>query len=287
MSLKQSLPWWSKMAGKIVLSRLPAGYRAWERVGLFVHGAMDRPEYAWRVVSEHLARAGWDDLSGRTVVELGPGDSLATAVIARTLGARMVWLVDAGAFARSDLAPYVRLAHLLRTMGFSPPEVEKFPGVAEMLEACSARYETTGLEALRRIADRSVDLVFSQAVLEHVRLREFDRLIGEMRRILTPAGVASHQVDLKDHLAAGLNHLRFSESLWESEFMARSGFYTNRLRPGAIIERFCAAGFRTRVAGIHRWPAVPIRRSALHSSFRALGDDELTISQFDVVARPC
>ena len=286
MSLKKMVPWWTKLAGKIVLSRVPAGYRVWERVGLFVHGAMDRPDYAWRVVTEHMARAGWADLSGRVVVELGPGDSLATAVIARTLGAAEVWLVDAGAFARTDLAPYAQLAAALRVKGLTPPPVETFSTVEEMLRACRARYETTGLAAVRGIPANHVDLVFSQAVLEHIRLKEFDPLLVEMRRILKPGGLASHQVDLKDHLAASLNHLRFSPGVWESEFMARSGFYTNRLRMREIVARFEAAGFSTRLEGIKRWPAVPLPRAALAPVFRGFPDDELTVSQFDVVARP-
>lgn len=274
------------MAGKIVLSRLPAGYRAWERLGLFVHGAMDDPSYAWRVVTEHVARAGWHDLDGRVVVELGPGDSLATALIARSLGARQTWLVDAGPFARTDLAPYVRLASLLRDKGLAPPAVETFATIGELLDACGARYETNGLAGLSRIAPEAVDLVFSQAVLEHVRLHEFAPLIRELRRILRQGGVASHQVDLKDHLAAGLNNLRFTREVWEAEWMARSGFYTNRLRRREIVEAFEAAGFDARVEGIRRWPSLPIARRSLDPAFRGVPDDELSISQFDIVATP-
>jgi SAM-dependent methyltransferase len=286
MGLKAWVPWWAKMAGKMVLSRLPAGYRSWERLGLFVHGAMDRPEYAWRVMTEHLARAGWRDLEGRVVLELGPGDSLATAVIARTLGAKETWLVDAGPFATTDLQPYARLAAFLRAQGLEPPRIEKAADIAAMLGVCQARYETTGLAALRAVPDAHVDLVFSQAVLEHVRLREFPALVGEMRRIVRADGVVSHQVDLKDHLAASLNNLRFPERIWESDFVARSGFYTNRLRCRTIDEAFANAGFDTAIAGIKRWPAVPMPRRRLAPPFRDLPDSELSISQFDIVARP-
>ena len=286
MTLKKAIPWWTKMGGKIVLSRLRAEYRVWERLGLFVHGAMDDPSYAWRVVTEHVARAGWTDLQDRVVVELGPGDSLATAVIARTLGARATWLIDAGKFARMDLEPYARLAHFLRGKNLAPPAVETFHSIDEMLAACGARYETNGLAGLSAIPDGHVDLVFSQAVLEHVRLREFATLTREMRRVLKAGGVASHQIDLKDHLAASLNHLRFSERTWESEFMARSGFYTNRLRRTDIVRLFEAAGFATHVDGVKRWPAPPLPRTSLAPAFRELPDDELTVSQFDIVGRP-
>jgi len=286
VTVKARLPWWSKMAAKIVLSRLPAGYRAWERVGLFVHGAMDDPAYAWRVVTDHVARAGWRDLDGRVVIELGPGDSLATSVIARSLGASETWLVDAGPFARMDLAPYRRLAAFLRDKGLTPPDVDRCSTAEEMLDLCAARYQTRGLESLAAIPDGRADLVFSQAVLEHVRRREFAPFVREMRRVLKPSGVASHQIDLKDHLAASLNNLRFSTDVWESETMARSGFYTNRLRRQEILAAFEAAGFRTRVDGVRRWAAVPLDRRAMDASFRGMPDDELTISQFDLIATP-
>src|SRR5687768_13341400 len=119
MSLKQLLPWWMKIAGKVVLSRIPAGYQFWQHVNLFVHGDMANPAYALGVVRGHLDRAGWLDFKDRTVLELGPGDSLATAVIARTLGARRTVLVDVGAFATRDVAPYVRLIDYLRQHGFA------------------------------------------------------------------------------------------------------------------------------------------------------------------------
>lgn len=44
--VKGRLPWWSRIAAKIVLSRLPAGYGLWRRIGLFRHGEMDRTGYA-------------------------------------------------------------------------------------------------------------------------------------------------------------------------------------------------------------------------------------------------
>lgn len=286
MSLKTRLPWWSKIGAKIVLSRLPAGYRAWERAGLFVHGAMDDPAYAIRVVRAHLARAGWPDFAGRRLVELGPGDSLATAVIARALGATETWLVDAGAFARTDMEPYIRLASALRAEGLQAPEIHNGQDAAAMLRACNAHYLTAGLASLRELPSGQVDLFFSQAVLEHVRLGEFLPVLREMHRVLAPGGLASHQIDLKDHLAAGLNHLRFRENVWESPLMAQSGFYTNRLRRTRIVELFETAGFATTVDDVRRWPQLPIPRRKLDPAFRGLSDDELLISQFDVFARP-
>ena len=97
------VPWWGKIGAKIVLSRLPFGYGLWQRLGLFRHGDMDTASYALSVFDTHVERAGLRGaLAGRTIVELGPGDGLATAVIAASYGARAI-LVDTGDYANKDL----------------------------------------------------------------------------------------------------------------------------------------------------------------------------------------
>lgn len=40
---------------------------------------------------------------------------------------------------------------------------------------------------------------FRNAVLEHIRLKEFLLQVLEMKRVLKPEGVASHQIDFRDH----------------------------------------------------------------------------------------
>lgn len=285
MSVKRWLPWWAKITAKLVLSRLGIDYRSWQRWGFFVHGAMDDPAYALQVVRSHLARVGRTDLRDAVVLELGPGDSLATAVIAPALGASSVYLVDAGDFARRETSAYVELQGYLRAQGLQPPEVSRCTSRDEMLARCRARYLTHGLDDLRRVPTGSVDLVFSQAVLEHVRLAEFDDTQREIRRLLRPAGVASHQVDLKDHLGGALNHLRFDDERWEADWMASSGFYTNRLRYSDVLASMRRAGLEPETTEIERWPSLPTAHQRLAARFRAMSDEELRVKQFDCVAR--
>lgn len=282
---KQLVPWWAKIGAKIVLSRLRLDYGRWRRWGLFVHGAMDRPSYAIDVVMSHLARVGWTDLDGRTVVELGPGDSLATAVIARALGATHVYLVDAGDFASYDHATYMEVQRQLAARGLRPPDLRAASTRDAMLAACQAEYLTNGLAGLRRIPAASVDLVFSQAVLEHVRLPEFDETQREVRRVLRADGVASHQVDLKDHLGGALNNLRFSAGTWEADWMVSSGFYTNRLRYPQVLDAMRRAGLVPTTTEVKRWERLPTPRARLDPQFQDMSDEDLRVQQFDCVAR--
>lgn len=166
--LPPKLPWWLKIAAKLVLARLPLPASFWRQVKLFRHGAMDDPAYALRIFRHHFARAGQLQ-PGWTCLELGPGDSLLTALIAKAHGAGRVWLVDAGNFASTETEGFVRLAGILKAQGLPVPVITPNTTVPEILELCQASYLTHGLESLKLIPRQGVDFAFSNAVLEHVR----------------------------------------------------------------------------------------------------------------------
>lgn len=160
----KNLPWWAKIGVKIVVSRA-AGYRLWQRYGLFRHGRMDTNDYALGVFRSHVERTGIAGrLAGKVVLELGPGDSVATAVIAHAFGARAI-LVDAGSFANPDLVSYRALSEILSSEGLPAPDLEGCRSLPEVLEQCRAVYVTKGLSSLRGLSSESVDFIFSQAVL--------------------------------------------------------------------------------------------------------------------------
>ena len=287
MTIARHIPWWGKIAAKIALSRLPLGRRLLQRLPVFRHGAMDDPAYAIANFRRHHERARRLGLAADFVcLELGPGDSLASAPIARAFGGQGCWLVDSGNFARTDMAVYQALTDSLRNADLPTVDTDGCRDIGEFMAACRARYLTRGLESLRTIPDGAVDFIWSQAVLEHVRLEEFAATMAELRRVMSANGVCSHRVDLRDHLAQSLNNLRFADKVWESDLIANSGFYTNRIRFCEMIRHFERAGFAVDVVGIDRWDAVPTPRASMAERFRRFDDDELSISGFDVVLTP-
>src|SRR3954451_20968583 len=80
------IPWQLKIATKIVCSRLPVDYRLWSKLNLFRHGAMDKPSRAYEIFHKHFYQA--KVIAAFTMLELGPGDSLASAIFARASGAK-------------------------------------------------------------------------------------------------------------------------------------------------------------------------------------------------------
>lgn len=287
--MRKYLPWWTRIGAKIILARLPFGYQFWKRLGLFAHGDMNQPATALAIFSEHLSTA---DLSNKllpndfTLLELGPGDSLFTALIGNSMGAKKIWLIDAGAFALTDIGAYRLMAKHLESLGFVRPIIlDSAKNLGEVLAACNSEYLTDGVSSLAKIPDRSVDYCFSNAVLEHIPLQDFKALAAELHRVLKPKGICVHRVDLQDHLGGALNNLRFSESTWEGPLFSRSGFYTNRIRFSTMINLFQSAGFKCEVPRKLLWDSLPTPRSALAEPFYSMSTDELSIYGFDVVLR--
>ena len=244
---------------------------------------MDQDDYALGVLQWHLSQAGLADLNGQICLELGPGDAVSSALVAHALGAERCYLIDVGAFADQDMDLYRGQARALEEAGYSVPDVASCADLQALLNRVNGVYLTEGLASLRSIGTDSIDFAWSQAVLEHVRLAQFDQTLTELHRALRPSAMASHRVDLQDHLAGSLHNLRFRRATWERDWFAASGFYTNRIRYADMVDRFKAAGFRVEVTGVDRWPRPPLAKQKLDREFAALSDDELRISGFDVV----
>jgi SAM-dependent methyltransferase len=277
--IKGALPWWARILAKVVLARLPLGGRTWQRLGVFSPGAMLDPDYAIAVFEHHYGLVG-SPAEGFTFLELGPGDSLASAPIGRAFGAARGWLVDAGAYASRDIRIYRRLIDTLaeRHEQFDAGALQAAKGIETLLQVCNARYLEEGLASLREIPDGTCDFTFSQAVLEHLPRDEFAATLAELYRILKPGAMSSHQIDFRDHLGGGLDNLRFSERLWEAPWFAqRSGFYTNRLRHGDMDRAFRAAGFEVEWITVNRYDAPPIEHRHLAPQFRDMDAAELCI----------
>jgi hypothetical protein len=286
MTLTTEIEWRGKILAKIVLSRLPVPYHVWRRIGIFRHGHMRSGDYAISVFEQAAERAGLGDVHGLRLLELGPGDSLFSAVLARAAGAAGSVHVDVGDFADRDLEHYREFVCLLEQRGYAPVSLSGTRTLEELLERCHARYLTRGLESLRALPSGSIDFSWSQSTIEHIRAGDLMATARELRRVMSDRASAVHLIDLRDHLADGLNHLRVSRRVWESNVMANSGFYTNRVRFSALREIFQRAGFRCEVDHLTQWDALPTPRRTMVEEFRALPERELLVRTFVVRLNP-
>ena len=287
MSIRKRIPWWLKIVIKILISFVPVGYQIWQNLGLFRHGHMDGAKYVDRIVSSHV-RGSKILLAKKqklTIVEIGPGDSVASALIFSSYNAQ-TFLIDTGEYSIKDINVYKKISKDLKEKYQKIKNIDTANSFPEMLDIIDSKYFTNGLRSFQELHDSSVDFIFSEAVLEHIHKDDFLPILRECRRILKPDGLASHSIDLKDHLEYGLNSLRFPQRMWNSKLFMRGGFYTNRIRYQSMLSLFQEAGFHVDVIKMNKWENLPIPRSSLHKEFSNLSDKDLLVSEFHVILKP-
>lgn len=284
---KKYVPWWIKIASKILLSRLPLGYSFWSKIELFKHGSMCEANISFPMILSHAQDAGVvsevtllrDNIN---VLEFGPGDSISSAIVFDALGARSCTLVDIGAYASRDIEVYLAIIEQMKSAGVSVPSV-LFDKVKK--GEYFKEYKTNGFASLATIHDNTIDYSFSNAVVEHVLLEQVNLFFSEIKRISAPGAVSFHRVDLKDHLAEGLNNLRFRRDVWESDLFRLSGFYTNRLRLSDYEEIFNSLGLNYVVLRKRQWNNVPLSRKQLDKLFQGKSNSDLLVHGFDVLIK--
>lgn len=288
MALAAGVPWWVKLWAKLLLARLPIPYGFWRRLGLFRHGDMNVPERAIAAFEScfRMARSHGDLPPGFSSLELGPGDSVLSGLVARAHGAGSVWLVDAGQYADTDPDACRQTVALLRAQGMSPPDLEKAGTLAEVLRLSGVHYLTSGTASLQTLPPASIDYFWSQVVLEHVPRTEFPEFVAALRRAVKDTAIGVHCIDFRDHLGGGLNNLRYAHARWEAPLFRSSGFYTNRLRPREMLALFVAGGFSVEVIRETRWPEMPIRREQLAPEFQAFEDEDFMVAELELILRP-
>jgi SAM-dependent methyltransferase len=281
------VPWWVKFSVKLALGSLPVPARAWRALGLRRHSfAADDAARLVPPLAERVARA--TALTGRaprSVLEVGPGAMVRRAPIAAALGLGPVWYLDVEDDAPRDLEPYRRAARAARDAGLTPPDLSACATREDVFSACNARYLVGGTAALRAVPDGSVDLVFSEVVLEHVRRDDFTALLAALRRVTAPGGVGLHGVDFHDHLGGALRHLQFAPDFWEGAAVGRAALYCNRLGLSEMLDAFRAAGFAASAPRRLVWDVPPLPPGGPHPALRrAPADDRVCFAEIE--ARP-
>ena len=242
-----------------------------------------------------------DWLAGKRVLDFGSGtmSALNIGIILFANGAEHVHAVEP---APLDM-PFVQRSarRLCESMLFEP---ERFVLPGGDPAALKARLATLDLAALagldpasaperidlggviwtRRldaVADRSVDLVRSVSVLEHVM--DLDAELAGLRRVCRDDALMQHVVDFSSH-----DRARPDKHAFRFYFHAPEGpdLGLNQLRVSAVRDRIVAAGFS--VTETHRQSVPPkqIDTNRLRPDFAGLPMEDLTCRMAILVARP-
>ena len=178
--------------------------------------------------ADAMARSGLPLAANRSILEIGSGatNSVGYALLRRQL---------AGAKGRIYLfEPRARLDRR------ADANLRKRFGNDDL-----ARVER--IATLAVLPDRSIDLVLSHSVLEHVA--DMDGLLASLERVLQPAGSMIHSVDYRDHFFKYPYHfLLFRQKRWERWLNPGD---LPRWRLSGHLEAFSAHGFCAEVQDRH------------------------------------
>jgi SAM-dependent methyltransferase len=170
-------------------------------------------------------------------------------------------------------------------------ELRRSENLGELLTKSRIEYfapadgRTTGLEP------NSVDLVYSNSVLEHVPRDVIRDLMKESFRVLKPGGLVMHNIACNDHYAffdksiSFVNFLQYEERewrLWNNPIQ-----YQNRLRAPEFVDLGIAAGFEVISKKTHVRPGTleALANMRVAPQFDRFSRDELAATTVDLIGR--
>ena len=217
----------------------------------------------WRLMVEHLTAAGLS-LRHATLLEMGTGWYPTFPVCLYLAGAERVVTVDLNRL----LDPALTLSMVERLGAHLPliaqvsrrDAVEVRTSHARLVDALrqgrsisaatesAIDYRAPADASRTGLSPSSIDVVFSNSVLEHVPPPVIDDCFLEAMRILRPGGMMFHSVNCGDHYAYTdptinqLHYLAYSDQAWQ--FWNNAFLYQNRLRAEDFTASAQKAGFK-------------------------------------------
>ena len=298
--------WIQKAALQLLLSKLPAGEALNYRLQ---RQNTDTVRAARRSRVQHLIPHIWNlnqyrQIEGASILEVGAGWDLICSVIFSALGARRIVACDHVPHARFEIAQQVVEAISLEadqvvaltgcTRAVLDSRLENLKDskdLPEFLRRANIVYKAPSSIEDLPADDRSIDILFSFAVLAHPPTGSVALLAREARRVLGSGGIASHYIGMQDSFAdrhdpfSNVYFLKHSEALWNF-FVSNSINSNNRLRAREHIALLRSAGARILKAegSLRASDVEEVKRLDVAPRFKSMTAEELAITQMSVVA---
>jgi hypothetical protein len=168
--------------------------------------ALEVANYFIQCFADYRAQMGLNEqeikeyLTGKVVLEYGPGDTLGVALLMYAHGAEAVCCVDRFSLSHMSTKNIDVYLHLLNLLGKNERERAQSafqekgnPRSGFNPNAITYKVTKNGLSG----SNREYDLIISRAVLEHVNNLEETML--DIKRSMKDGGISLHEVDLRSH----------------------------------------------------------------------------------------
>ncbi len=243
-------------------------------------------DYPFKIADNMIERCGGSKfLKDKTILEIGPGNFLVNGLIYLSHGAKKVYLIDKYKhifWDQYDINYHKRIIERISRLNM-PYSREALEAIS--INESSLRFDRDKVEFKREdvaqlsLEPNSIDIVFSNAVLEHIP--RLPLAIMAMTRALKPGGIGVHEIDLRDHFSHDdpLKLLSYPEWLWLLMTANRPGF-TNRLRFSDYTNLFDRANLIIDRYHILQKYSGDISKIKIHAKFKKYPIDELKILTF-------
>jgi len=181
-----------------------------------------------------------------------------------------------------SIAKHIILSKLMR--------LNELNSVEEILKQANIIYYAPGDAAKTGLPDKSVDIVFTYAVLEHVEEYVIHDLTKESKRILKNNGIVYHAIGLHDHYKSfdkkisNVNFLKYPEWLWNF-FIKNKISYHNRLRKKHFTDIFESYGAKIKILSekIDNADLQALKNMKIDKKFRNLSLKDLAIHYVELI----
>jgi SAM-dependent methyltransferase len=291
------------------LSSAPGGVRLNTRIQHVFGGLRDFDGHVavkisdWTTTMGYLSNVGFR-VSGARLMEIGTGwhpvlplcfvlagaRSIATFDIVRLLGETETF--------RLLGALEMHVAKIAELAGENPATVHakllewrRCKNLGELLSKSRIEYFAPADGRVTGLEPDSIDLVYSNSVLEHVPREAIGGLMRESLRVLKPGGLVMHNVGCNDHYAffdksiSFVNFLQYREREWS--FWNNAIQYQNRMRAPEFVEVAIQTGFEVISKKTHVRPGTleALASMRIAPQFDRFSRDEIAATTVDFIGR--
>ena len=314
---------------KKTIRKILGGFKSYVPGGLAMHvsGGTDSARYCYTMWLRHLSilyKNGFTKIPD-TIAELGPGDSIGTGLAGLLSGSKKFYALDVVKHTniKNNISVFDELVTLFAKRSAMPDDNE-FPRVLPLLASYNFPSEIFTNNNLEKLLDKSriqclrnelvdmekqknsiqymcpwhdpkiiendsVDVVFSQAVLEHVE--DLKNTYDAMYKWVKKGGCISNQIDFESHgLSDEWNgHWSFSDLTWKL-IKGNRPYLINREPLSKHLEAAQDAGFEIiSVLPVQTFPSDAytgtIERTKLAKKFRNISEEDFTTTSAYILAR--
>ena len=244
-------------------------------------------------------------VKGRNILEVGTGWQPVFPILFSFLGAEKIYTYDHVPHLRHRLVKNT-LSQIRKNFSFITESLripinelrarnEKIitdRGLKMLLKSLNIEYVAPGNAACTELPDNSMDLFFSNAVLEHISKQVVIDITKEAMRILKKGSLYYNYIGLHDHYISfdktisKVNFLKYPEFIWK--ILAKNKItYLNRLRNSQFIKiiKNCGCEILKVNAHIDRTSLKEVKTMKLAKKFKGLEPEDLSIDLTEIVAK--